>query len=653
MITAKRALAWVLAASFSSAHAADLQSVALNYYEPLHQVELRSVTARAANVAQKAGPGPVVMSFNALGRSFDLALEPNSRLLPATRANPMLDGVEIYRGELAGVSGSWARIVVAEGVPSGLLWDGEAMYAIEAPGDNIVGAADPIIFRLSDIEVAPGAMSCGHSQVAMTGAEALNDLVGELGAYAEAQGAIEAIGIGAIGDFEFTSDKGGDVAAAAAIATRLNNVDGIFSAQLGIQLTVNAIETFSDANDPFTDETDAGQLLEEVSGYRSETSAQNSNGLTHLYTGKNLDGTTVGIAWTGALCSNYFGAALSEGSGNATFDTLVSAHEIGHNFGAPHDGEADSACETEIGAFLMAPRINGSDTFSQCSIDEMADDIARASCITTLPTVDLEPSLTSATSVLFGANAVLSYDLVNNGTIDATGVTVTFAIPANLMLDSVSASQGTCTGAAGSASCDIGVVPGQSTRTVDLMATPISLGSSIITAAVSADIDQRPGNNVEVLDISVDPAVDLVVNAPGGSNLKVDKNTTINATLENRSTLDATGVTISISLGNALLATNASWPNGTCAVTPQQVTCEASRFAASSNTAVSITVSAVSAGSPRLNYSLSSTEPDLVPANNSGSVRIEVRDAEESGSGPIGPLFLGLLALAALSRRRG
>ena len=214
---------------------------------------------------------------------------------------------------------------------------------------------------------------------ATTGTQALEELVGELGIKAEADGAIDELSLGVIGDFEFTNAKGGDAAAAAAITTRLNNVDGIFSSQLGIQITVNTIETFSSAAaDPFTDQTDASLLLDEVSDYRSATPAQNSNGLTHLYTGKDLDGTTVGIAYTGALCSNFFGTGLSEGNASATFDSLVAAHEIGHNFGAPHDGEAGSACEAEVGDWLMSPRLNGSDTFSQCSIDEMSDDIARA-----------------------------------------------------------------------------------------------------------------------------------------------------------------------------------------------------------------------------------------------------------------------------------
>ena len=608
MKTSKWALAAALAATFSAANAADLHSVALSHYEPISQLEIRAITARAANASEAPGRSPVVMSFDALGQSFDLELEPNHRLLSMARQNSMLDGVEIYRGELAGKPGSWARIVVANGAPSGMFWDGTEMYAIEAPGDSLVNSNAPVIFRLADVQVAPGSMSCGSAPMAMTamtGAQALEGLVSELGSKAEADGAIDEIGLGVIGDFEFTDAKGGDAAAAAAITTRLNNVDGIFSSQLGIQITVNTIETFSSAAaDPFTDETDASLLLDEVSDYRNVTPAQNSNGLTHLYTGKNLDGTTVGIAYTGALCSNFFGTGLSEGNGSATFDSLVAAHEIGHNFGAPHDGEEGSACEAEVGDWLMSPRLNGSDTFSQCSIDEMSDDIARASCITALPAVDMRPMLTSGSSVLFGTTSVLTYEIANIGSIDATGVTVDFAIPANLTLDAVSPSQGTCTSTAVSASCDIGDVPGQATRTVDITTTPTALGAGTITATVFAAVDDRASNDQEAMQVSVDPAVDLAVTAPAGSTVRIERSTTITATLENLATLDATNVTVSMDIGSSLLATSATWPLGTCSVTPQQVTCQAAQFAASSSTTVSVTASGVSTGSPRINYSL-------------------------------------------------
>ena len=646
MNTSKWALAAAVAAIFSAANAAGSDDVMLSHYEPLQQLTLHTMSSGAANASQKAtGASPLVMSFDALGRRFDLELEPNSRLVSVARQNPMLDGVDIYRGELAGRPGSWARIVVSDGMPSGLFWDGDEMYAIEAPGDSIVQSRVPVIYRLADAQIAPGAMSCGSAAMATTGSAAMEGLLGELGVMSQATGAVSELDMGAIGDFEFTNSKGGDAAAVTAITTRLNNVDGIFSQHVGVQINVTTIETFSASNDPFTDEAVAGDLLDELSAYRSTTPAQNSNGLTHLYTGRDLAGTTVGVAWTGALCSNYFGAGLSEGNGSPTFDSLIAAHEIGHNFGAPHDGQSGSACESETGRFLMAPQLNGSDQFSSCSIAEMSDNIAGASCISALPSTDMEVALSGSATVLFGASAVITYDITNNGSLGATNVAVDFTLPANLALDSVSASVGTCTNGAGTVSCTLGDVPGTSNRTVDITATPTALGQGMISATVSTDVDDRLGNNQETAQLTVNPAVDLVANVPTGTSVRLDKSTTINAMLENRATLDATGVSLTVDLGSALQATAANWSIGSCTVLSQQVICQAATFAAQSNSTINITARGVTAGNPNIIVTLSALETDLVPSDNSDNGRIEVKDPDDSsGGGAAGPWFLFLLA---------
>ncbi len=156
MHTSKWALATALAAIFSTVNAAVPDNVTLSHYEPLQQLTLRSGSSGVTNVSQKAGSAaPLIMSFDALGRSFDLELEPNSRLLSVTRQNPAFNGIDIYRGKLAGRPGSWARIVVFNGMPNGMFWDGQEMFAIEAPGDSVVQSDVPVIYRLAEAQIGP------------------------------------------------------------------------------------------------------------------------------------------------------------------------------------------------------------------------------------------------------------------------------------------------------------------------------------------------------------------------------------------------------------------------------------------------------------------------------------------------------------------
>jgi uncharacterized repeat protein (TIGR01451 family) len=654
MNTLSKVTAIVLSCLILTSRAIASDGVVVSHYEALGKL---SFEQRAA-ASQKVQPdAPVTLRFDALGRSFELLLEPNSSLLSVAAKGELSGSIGIYRGQLAGIPDSWARVVISNGMPSGLVWDGTELYAIERPGDAAVETTVPVIYRLADVYVMPGMLSCGANDAGGDGAAAYQKLIGELGAaVASAPGAVQEIKLGAVGDYEFTSNMGAN--ADAAIVTRLNNVDGIFSQQLGVQITIATLETFADDTDPsypFSGTLDAGTLLGELGQYRAATPSQNAQGLTHLYTGRDLDTSTVGIAYTSALCSTGFGAGLSEGNRGANYDSLIAAHEIGHNFGAPHDGEPGSPCESETGAYIMAPSVNGSDQFSSCSIAQMQDDIAAASCITPLPTVDMEVALSNpSTTVLLGSRTVLDYDVANNGMLNATNVSLDVTLPANLTLGSVSVSSGTCNSGAGVVNCTFGDVPGFGDRTLSIVTTPSTIGTDTLTAVVATDsTDERPMNNTETLQITVDPAVDLAIGAIATATVMVDASAGISTSIENHSVLDASGVTLSISLQNGLRADSASWSAGSCTVAAQQIDCQAAAMAAQSSSTLNATITGVTSGNRSFTVTLASNEAEAVPADNSvdGSIHVKAPKDESSG-GAMSPLLLWLLlAMAAMTRR--
>jgi len=643
MKTLRLIIATAILTAFSMVLAAESSNVFVSHFEPL----------------QRMSSSPTALSFDALGRTFDLQLKPNDRLLSGLSRDALTAGVDIYRGQLAGYPDSWARIVMYDGMPRGIFWDGKEMFAIEAPGDSSLQTSTPVIYRLADMLIAPGTMTCGVESLPISGMGNYNKLISELtvakGARAaQGPGAVSEITIGAIGDYLFTNDMGGDANAAAAITTRLNNVDGYFSQQVGVQISVAApIETFSDPTaDPFTATLDAATLLDEVSTYRDNSITQRAQGLTHLYTGRNLDTTTVGIAWRGTLCENYFGAGLSQGSvaSGPTIDSLVAAHEIGHNFNAEHDGEVGSSCESELPAFIMAPSVNiNNNTFSACSVAIMETEAAAStSCVTPLPTVDLSISLVGqSATILLAANTVLSYGIRHNGTVQATNVTVDITLPVMLSLDSVTTSMGTCSSGAGTVNCVLGDVPGLSNNIIDIAATPTSVGVGMLSATVSSDAnpDERPSNDQDDLQLTVNPAVDLVVNTPTASTIRIDESTTISAVLENRSTLPAIGATLNISISNGLQIDSVSWPIGTCTITTQQIDCVAATFDAQPSSTLSVGVTGISTGLKSYTIALSSNEAEANPGDNSFSGTVRVNSPKDSGGGATGPMFLWLLAM--------
>ncbi len=304
----------------------------------------------------------------------------------------------------------------------------------------------------------------------------------------------------------------------------------------------------------------------------------------------------------------------------------------------------------------MAPFVSVSNNqFSACSIAIMQANAAAAACVTPLPTVDMRVALTPPMStILFGVSTDLIYDLSNAGTAPATNVVADFTIPNTLSIDSVSASSGSCNIGTGTVNCMLGDVAGLSSRTVTISTTPSTVGVGMLTAMVATDsVDERPGNDQEALQITVDPAVDLAVSTPTAAAINLDQSTTVNANLENRSVFDATGVTLSISLNSGLRADSASWSIGTCTVTARQVDCQAANFASQSNSTLTFSATGTSAGARNYTVSLASNEADVNPANNNAIGIVTVIDpAAKKSGGAVGLPFLCLLGLMAFLMRR-
>jgi hypothetical protein len=185
---------------------------------------------------------------------------------------------------------------------------------------------------------------------------------------------------------------------------------------------------------------------------------------------------------------------------------------------------------------------------------------------------------------------------------------------------------------------------------VTLTSDTTAVGVGTFNATVTADVDERAGNNQDTALLTVNPAVNLVVNAPPAQQINLDQSTTVSATLDNTSILDATGVTLSISLSTGLRADSASWSIGTCTVTTSQVDCVAATFAAQSSSTLSVGVTALTEGGKTVGVSLSSIEADADPSNNNANATVNVGVVEDSGGGSPSALFLLLLGLIALER---
>jgi hypothetical protein len=334
--------------------------------------------------------GAARLEFTAFGRGFRLQLSSNEHLARLAAGS----SVQLYKGAIEGVPGSWARITVHDGLPRGMVWDGRELFVLDAAPDGVNdGAAGTVMFKLSDAVLERGLSFEGDVvDTPRDAAKVYGDLVGELRASTQASTQATEAGAGRQGvEISILADAAvlarypSAAQARDALLTRLNNVDGIFSSQVGVELLVDSLEIAGEFSSGLSATTDSSALLKELGQLRQRNAALSSAGLTHLFTGRDLDGNTAGIAYTLALCSPRYAASLTMVHDSTALDTLATAHEIGHVFGAPHDG-AQKCAATPQGQYIMTPTLDTSVTsFSQCSLDEINAVIDSYSCVVSLP----------------------------------------------------------------------------------------------------------------------------------------------------------------------------------------------------------------------------------------------------------------------------
>jgi hypothetical protein len=264
-----------------------------------------------------------------------------------------------------------------------------------------------------------------------------------------------------------------------------------------------------DIGDSLSATTSASSLLDELGDLRKRSRNLNSHGLTHLFTGRDLDGSTVGIAFVGSVCDRQYGAGLTESSNTRWVESLIAAHEIAHSLGAPHDGDASEACGgVPSSQYLMASAINGNDKFSTCSLSVMQSRVASASCITALANSDIAVDANLG-SVQLSLDQAFEWNLVvrNAGGMATSNARAEIVLPADLTIVEASVLGGTCVSGAGRIMCELDPIPGGNTAIVNVsLRSPVAM-SREITVDVSAANDSNPNNNHGTGTVSTQPEV--------------------------------------------------------------------------------------------------------------------------------------------------
>jgi len=187
-------------------------------------------------------------------------------------------------------------------------------------------------------------------------------------------------------------------------------------------------------------------------------------------------------------------------------------------------------------------------------------------------------------------------------------------------------------------------------------------GSNSISAQVEAQSDADLSNNSGAGTLIFAPEADLGISLQAPAQLESGTSANVSFTVDNQAPIDAADVTVNLAV-SGVTATAASLGAGTCSVAATSVTCTLSSLAAQSSLTGTLTITGSTAGSARIQASVSSSYVDPNNANDSSSSDLTVVESSEThapgnrggGGGSSDALFLvslaGLLAVLRIVRR--
>jgi hypothetical protein len=320
---------------------------------PLRPVEggipglVRAVQLDPVLYAQVKDTNEVLISGFPLGddRAVDLRLErfeilaPDAQILDGAQPMPRPDLV-LLRGEVADGLDSQVFLALSPLGCNGFIRLPEQTFVIAAGrGEHPTAVYDLRAMppELLTWSIAP----CG-------GALAPEHPPRLDGSSAPEAGACRTIRIAVDSDFEYfqLGAFGGNAAAAQAyISTLMAGVSEIYRRDINAALSVTFSRVWSTNTDPYPDASTVNDRLNQLQAHWNAKQAGVSRNIAHLLTGRNSG--AGGVAYVGVLCqgtssygtSGYLGGSFPNPLVNnnwGNWDIVVAAHEIGHNFNAPH-----------------------------------------------------------------------------------------------------------------------------------------------------------------------------------------------------------------------------------------------------------------------------------------------------------------------------
>ncbi|HAY34075.1 MAG TPA: M12 family metallo-peptidase [Ignavibacteria bacterium] len=271
-----------------------------------------------------------------------------------------------YKGKITGAENSLVSLSIYNGKMIGLMKSKNDTYVFGNLSDvNNNETDDYILYQMSKLKNKKGVF-CGSDIFGVP--DEINSRIQNLNAqpFDAGTSTLLTANIAVDVDFYTYGIYGNSIPNASAYALSLMSAaSAVYAKDMNIRLYVNYLRVWT-TQDPYTSD-DGGTLLDQFRFEWIATQGGVQRTVAHLVS-RRTSINVGGIAYVNVLCNTSFGYGLSAVQGNIgqlpnySYDVVVVAHEIGHNFGSPHThscswvgGPIDSCYFTEGGCYNGNP----------------------------------------------------------------------------------------------------------------------------------------------------------------------------------------------------------------------------------------------------------------------------------------------------------
>jgi uncharacterized repeat protein (TIGR01451 family) len=236
--------------------------------------------------------------------------------------------------------------------------------------------------------------------------------------------------------------------------------------------------------------------------------------------------------------------------------------------------------------------------------------------------------------LLLGGNLTYTISVTNNGPSSAKNVSVTHLLPANVVFQSVTLSQGSYSLSGGVLNCNLGTLNARSRATITVVVLPTVAGTLTSSATTSSDqTDFDTSNNSATVISHVNPPTsDMAVGLVASPEPVVLGGTvTYTMSVTNNGPSPASGIVVTNLLPASMAILSAKASQGSLTVSSNVVICSLGSLAAGAHASAVITATATTEGSFVAVANVTANQLDPISNNNTASATSTVGPAADLG----------------------